>query len=143
MNQKEDHVFFVKIKDPTEVRRSLLESLKDIVESLQGFEKFKAIREEKLGNIIKLRNDVKDLIKLSSSLKATLPETKLRIALEKAKKVKRRKHKAGEKTPNKPEKKAAKTGAKETKAEKPRPMTDLEKLESELSAIESRLASLK
>ena len=34
-----------------------------------------------------MRNDVKDLIKLSSSLKATLPETKLRIALEKAKKV--------------------------------------------------------
>ena len=131
MKAKEDEAFFVIAKDPSEIKRSLLESLKDIVESLQRFEKFKSVREEKLENVDKLRTDIKELIKLNSSLKAAMPETKLRISLDKKK--------------SKDKKKIVRVEEKheEIETEVSKPMTELEKLQSELSVIESRLGSLK
>lgn len=132
---KEDEAFFVKIKEPSDVKKNLLESLKDIVENLQRFEKFKNTRDEKLRNISKLREDVKELVKLNSQLKAALPETKLRFA---AKKVKKKKHKHSKKAAKKEAKKKI-----EKQVAKQRPVSELEKLETELSAIEGRLGSLK
>ena len=131
MKAKDDDDFFVIAKDPSEIKRSLLESLKDIVESLQRFEKFKSVREEKLENVDKLRADIKELIKLNSSLKAAMPETKLRISLDKKK--------------SKAKKKIVRVEEKheEIETEVSKPMTELEKLQSELSVIESRLGSLK
>jgi len=139
---KGEEVFFVKVKEPSQVRKELLESLKDIVENLHRFEKFKAIREEKLEYLNKLRIDVKELIKLNAKLKSSMPETKLRIALQKSKEVSMKKHRY--------KKKALKKVVKEEdvfnepkapKMEKPK--SELDKLQSELSAIESRLGSLK
>ena len=123
-----EEVFFVKIERPNELRKSLLESLKDIVENLQSFEKFTAVREEKLVNIEKLRDDIKGLVKLNSALKSVMPATKLTFAAEKKEKV----GKQGEEMP-----------VKETRHLKPRSMSELEKLETELSKIESRLSSLR
>jgi|TARA_B100002003_G_C14147363_1_gene551786 hypothetical protein len=137
---KEEEVFFVKVKDPNDVKKNLLESLKDIVENLHRFEKFKAIREEKLENINKLRENIKELTKLNSKLRSALPETKLRIALKKAKEVKKKRHKVSKKVFKKePVEKIEKA----PKAEKQRPLSELEKLETELSAIEGRLGNLK
>ena len=129
--QKSESVFFVSVKEPDDVKRNLLESLKDIIENLHSFERFKSVRSEKLKTIAKLRDDVRDLVKLNSRLKSALPETKLRI-IEKAKKEKKT-HK-GKKKPS---------AKKEIKIERAKPMTELERLESELSAIEGRLGSLR
>ena len=137
--KEQEEVFFARVKEPSEIKRSLLESLKDIVENLHRFEKFKSVRHEKLRNIEKLRADVKELIKLSSSLKMAFPETKLRVALEEKRvKEKKRQHKSKKKIA----KRSVKKGSKE-KTERPKPVSELEKLESELNAIESRLSSLK
>ena len=142
----QEEIFFARVKEPSEIKRSLLESLKDIVENLHRFEKFKSIRQEKVRSIDKLRADIKELIKLNSSLKVAFPETKLRVAIEEKKveeKKERPKHHVHHK---KAKKKFLKKKAEREigeRMERSRPATELEKLESELNAIESRLSSLK
>ena len=42
-----NELFFVEVKEPTEVRRNILEVLKEIVEVLKRFENFKHLRQEK------------------------------------------------------------------------------------------------
>ena len=126
-------MFFVEVNQSEEVRRNILESLKDIVENLQRFEKFKSIREEKFKSIVKLRADIKELSRLDSSLKAVLPTTKLRINLER-KSVNKKSRRAPMRT---------KKEVSEIETESPKPETELEKLGAELNAIESRLSSLK
>ena len=145
--KEQEEIFFARVKEPSEIRRSLLESLKDIVENLHRFEKFKSIRQEKLRSIEKLRADVKELVKLSSSLKMAFPETKLRIAIEEKKveeKKKQPKHHVHHKKAKKKRiKKRAEAEVREMKVERPKPVSELEKLESELNAIEGRLSGLK
>ncbi len=133
MKEQSNELFFVEIKEPTEVRRNILESLKEILEVLQRFEKFKNIRHEKLENIHKLRGLLKDANKMLGNLRLKLPQTSLRAAVvretaaHKAHHKKRKKGKYAEKEPEKAPK---------------RETTEDEKLESELSAIESKLKSL-
>ena len=138
----QEEIFFARVKEPSEIKRSLLESLKDIVENLHRFEKFKSIRQEKVRSIDKLRADIKELIKLNSSLKVAFPETKLRVAIEEKKKQPTH-HIHHKKTKKKHIKKKVEVEAREMKVERPKPVSELEKLESELNAIESRLSSLK
>lgn len=126
-------LFFVEVKEPSEVRRNILEILKDIVETLQRFEKFKRIRHEKIENMHKLGHLLKDTNKMLGSLKSKLPQTNLRAVVKEAQgqpkqsKSHHRKKKKGKAAAEKPRQKDA---------------TELEKLESQLSAIESKLKSL-
>jgi len=71
---KEEDVFFVGIKDPIEVRRNLLESTRDIVQTLQRFERFKQVREEKQQEVVRLREQVREISKLVNKLKSLLPK---------------------------------------------------------------------
>ena len=124
---KEQHgneLFFVQIKEPSEVRRSILESLKEILEMLQRFEKFRHIRHDKLMKIQKLRVLMRDANKLLGDLKSRLPQTSLKgVAVKEAKQTK------------KPAKK------REAQPQQKKEKTELERLEAELSAIESKLKS--
>jgi len=43
MEKENEDIFFVEVGNPEEVKRNILESLKEIVESLQRFEKFKGL----------------------------------------------------------------------------------------------------
>lgn len=126
-NIKEEHgngLFFVQIREPSEVRKSILESLKEILEMLQRFEKFKHIRHEKLMKIQKLRILMRDANKLMAELKAKMPQTSLKgIIVKEAKQTK------------KPAKK------KEAQPQPKKEKSELERLEAELSAIESKLKS--
>ena len=125
--EQDNELFFVEIKEPAEFRRNILESLKQILEMLQKFEKFRHVRNEKLVKIQKLRNLVKDANKIMINLKSKLPQTSLKgMAAREAPKPK--------KIPQK------KKEAKEEKIPK-KEKTELERLESELSAIESKLKS--
>lgn len=129
MEKESKDMFFVEVKNPNEVKRSILESMKSIVESLHGFEKFKAIRKDKIDKINKLKKTVKELNKLISNLKSILPESSLRV---RESKVPARKAIPKSKSPK--EKLQA--------AENP-PTTELEKLESQLSQIEGKLSDLR
>lgn len=132
--QNNEH-FFVELKVPSEVRRNILEALKQIIEVLQRFEKFKHIRQEKLQGIHKVRILLRDANKLLGNLRIKLPQTNLRATVMKEPQIK---HKEINDKKKKKEKPAAVKVVKAPKKE----MTELEKLESELSAIENKLKGL-
>ena len=131
LKEQDNELFYVQLKEPNEVRRNILETLKHIVEVLQKFEKFKHTRHYKFEKINHLRVLVRQANKILSDLKAKLPQTNLRatIAREVPKYKKHHKKKKGKVV--------------ETKVTVPKKeMTEVEKLESELNAIESKLKGL-
>ena len=133
MERESKDLFFVEVREPGEVRRNILESLKDIVEALQRFEKFKHARKEKLHSIGRLSSDLKGINKMISDLKEAIPEAKLREI----------KIKAAIKEEKKGKPKKKKHGKKHKEAEpRQRPLTEVERLESELGAIEEKLKGL-
>ncbi len=112
-----DNIFYVGIKNPIDVRKNLLESSKYIIKNLQRHERFKAIRGEKIGQIMKLKEIMYDVGKLNARLKAELPKTELR----------------------------AKETAKEYKTSIPgkvKKASEIEMLEKELDFIESKLKDI-
>ena len=119
----------MQIRQPEEVRRNILETLKMILKGLHSFEKFKSTRHEKLEHINRLRRSLREANKLLGVLKARLPQTGLKPVSEKPAPIKKSMPKK-----QKPE-------AKPQKAPK-REMTEIEKLESELGAIESKLREI-
>ena len=132
---KEEDVFFVGIDDPVELRRTILESSKDLLQYLQRFEKFKQVRLEKQEELITLKGVTADLKKLMGKLKNTLPKTHIRARSPKKEKPETKKAKK----PKEPEF-AELEIPKEPETKKP--VTDLEKLEHELGMIESRLTKM-
>lgn len=113
--------YFVGIYDPIDVRRNILESSKEIVKSLQSFEKIESIREEKLKTIKDMKKIMAELELLISKLADKLPKTKLRKAIEK--------------TADNLQKNTAPTPG--------RFSSELEKLESQLRLVEKELSSFK
>ncbi|HLC50586.1 MAG TPA: hypothetical protein VJI97_04115 [Candidatus Nanoarchaeia archaeon] len=122
--QKEE--YFVEIKDPNEVRRHVLEALKDILEVMHQFEKLRHIRHQKLEAVQKLRASMRGANRMMGSLKLMLPQTSMKpAAVEEHKK----KHHSKKKVSH------------EARPQK-REMSELEKLESELNVIEGKLKDL-
>ena len=121
-------IFFVEIEESQYVKREILESLKDNIGLLERYEKFKAIREEKIKSIEQVREKIKDLNKIIADLKAKMPSSEKRAkhAEEKVKKVKVKKE---------VKKESSKKISKKTKKE-------IDALEDELSAIEAKLSRL-
>ena len=114
--------FFVQIKEPFEVKRNILETLKDILQLLQQFEKFKQLRHEKLKKIQKLRSLIRDTNKILGILKSKLPQTSFKLTVPK------------------PAQKQAKKGvARKKENTHKKHKTELDRLEAELNAIEEKL----
>ena len=122
---------FVQVKKPAEVRKDILETLKEIVETLHRFEKFKQTRHKKLEKIHHLGVLIRQANKMLGNLRLKLPQTNLRATVVKAplepKKIHHKKIKASEEKQQKAPKKE---------------LTEVDRLEAELSAIESKLKSL-
>ena len=114
---KEQNVYFVEVAGSTDIRRSLLESSKQLVQILKRYEILKGIRVEKVEQIAKLKKISKEINLLATRLRKEFPETKLR--------VKSSKHAPAP---------AAPVQTKDT--------SELQKLEGELSRIEGKLNRL-
>ncbi|MAG91512.1 hypothetical protein CMO83_02450 [Candidatus Woesearchaeota archaeon] len=118
--KQDGELFFVEIKEPAEVRRNILESLRNILEMLKEFEKFKHIRHEKSEKIQKLRGLVRGTNKMMGRLRVSLPQTSLRgVVVKQVQRPKKAVH----------------------KPKAPKKHTELERLEAELGSIESKLKS--
>ena len=128
MTDKETDVFYIGVKEPSSIRRTLLESSKTIVEGLQRYENFKMIREQKEPEIFMFKEDMREINKLMMKLKVILPKTNLKEVVRKEKKGK------AKKIEEKPIPKI--------KIEKKVDPTELQKLESDLADIERKLARL-
>ena len=66
--------FYKGIKDPDEIRRSLLECSRDVIKSLQNNIEYSSLRERKATAIIKLKKDVEEINELYEQLNLILPE---------------------------------------------------------------------
>ena len=122
-------LFFVELKDPSNVRRQMLEALKEILEVLQKFDQYKKARQQRLDDLNQLRNLVKDANKLLGSLKNKLPQTNLRV-------------KALREVPAAKIHKRKKAQAKEESRQAPKKETEFDRIQSELDVIESKLRDL-
>lgn len=127
--KEEEDLFYIGIKEPTSVRRELLETSKLIVQLLRRYEKFKLLKSEKADEIVKLRDAVNDMNSLFFKLKAELPKTKLRNKVpEEEAEEKSKKTKKGKKEAREPAERAKKS--------------DVDELEDQLREIEARLGNL-
>ena len=66
--------FYKGIKDPEELRRSLLECSKDAIHSLQSGVDYEHLRGRKVTAILKLKRDLDEINQLYEELNAALPE---------------------------------------------------------------------
>lgn len=123
----QNSLFFVQLKEPADIRRDILETLKDIVIILQKLEKFKDMRQKKFESIQKLRLLMRQANKMMGELKGKLPQTELKPVILKERASIRRPEPQQKKPSEQPKK---------------REMTELEKLEAELGDIEGKLRSL-
>jgi hypothetical protein len=115
---------FVNIRKPIEIRRNILETSKAVLYTMQFYHKVLKIREEKEKQIALLKTQVGEINLLCSKLSQFLPKYEFKVG-EKPEQVDRRKLKG-----RKQEIQTAKT-------------TELDKLESSLSEIESKLRNLR
>ena len=115
----EDELFFVGIRDPIELRKELLTSSKNLIDSLKRYEAYKDVKEEKLLHIMELKRVFDELLVLNKKLRNKLPHIPV---------------------------KAAPTLTREMPAQKGKPMKmvkgKIDVLEEELAKIEERLGSL-
>ena len=70
----DEDIFFMRVDEPAEVRKQLLESARMSIQTLQRYERFKAMRQQKNESITKLRAAIKDLNQLFVKLRAAMPE---------------------------------------------------------------------
>lgn len=127
----------VQVSDPKNVRKDLLEALREIIIFMQGYEAFRKIQEEKIAVFAQLRDDVKVLNNLvDTKLRRLLPKGKLAGMVKKP----MAKVEVVEKEEREPMP-AQKTQPKMMPKPEPRQEDsgDLDELESQLREIESRL----
>lgn len=72
-----NEMLFVGIRDPNDIRKSLLESSKSIIECLQKYEKLRFIREEKEKEVHRFKTIVSEIDSSMNKLKSLLPKTTL------------------------------------------------------------------
>jgi len=122
--EEKKEIFYVGLKDPTEVRRNLLEASREIVIFLRTYENFKRVRIQKIEEIDKLKLLIQEVTRVLNKLRRELPKTRLR---EKSEETIR---KGGvRKLPRIPKRKISAAG-------------EIGKLEAELSDIEEKLKML-
>ena len=123
---------FVKIDDPAQFRRSLLESSRDMVHSLQRYEHIKDLRVKKVEAVSELRNIMKDIGSLMNKLRSNMPTIDIKSApTQRKKEIKLQ-----------PAKKEKKETSKEPEKNKDNTSKELVNLEKELNDIEKKLNSL-
>ena len=116
--KKEETPLFVGITGKNELRKSMLECSKDILELMKEHENFKSTRLEKTKLLSQLRSEVREITRLLNQIRNVIPKV------------------SGNTETKKPEPKA-----KPIKIEKTE-KTEIEKLEDELAMIESKLNSI-
>jgi len=117
--------FFVGLHNSMDVRRNMLESSRDMIHTLQSYQKVNEVREEKIKRVEQFKTIMEELKLLVNKLNKALPKVQVKEVELRAKEA------------------FEKISRKETKVEVPRDSSgksDLEKLEAELAKIEGRLS---
>lgn len=143
MAKKQENILFVKLSEGGAVHKDILESLKMTIESLQGHEKFKSVREEKSKALGDFKKDINALSKLLNKLKSAFPKQDAKLKDE-IKKINARARKAIKEAEQETKKEAIpQEEPKEGKKDLSKLTSEIAKLESELNDVESKLSSFK
>jgi hypothetical protein len=113
----EESQYFVEIKDPADMRRSMLGSSRQIIQILQRYERIKELRVMKLEKLAQLRTLNKEIGLIVAKLKKAFPKADFRVKVEKG-------------------------GVSVSRVMGAHPGDDLGKLESELRMVEDKLSGL-
>ncbi len=82
--------FTIQISDPQSLRKDLLESVRELILFMQGFDRFKKLRQEKLVEFSKLKADARALTTLiDTKMRRCLPKGTLKNKAVKEEKVKK------------------------------------------------------
>jgi hypothetical protein len=79
MAKVEEDIFYVHIKEPVEIRKTILESSKQTVKLLQRYENIREVRIRKVEQINKLRKNFRELVVIVNKLKQEMPKVNIRI----------------------------------------------------------------
>jgi hypothetical protein len=133
--------YMIQVSDPKMLRKDLLESLREVIIFMQGYEKFRKIQEEKVSMFIDLKTIVKDLNSLiDGKLKKYLPKGKLKEVTAQ----RQRQLDIEEEDTNEPEikPKPVMKPVMPMPVEEDKPKNDLHELESQLNDIEAQLRKI-
>lgn len=123
----DENVFFMRVDEPVEVRKHLLESARVVLHSLQRYERFKDVRAKKAEQIIQLRGVIKEINQLFVQLRSHLPDAAPGATVKELTRVAKRDAADSEREPHRRHLNVDKS---------------VEKLHHQLKAIEHRLNSL-
>ena len=123
--------YMVQISDPKMLRKDVLETLREIIVFMQGYEKFKAVQQEKVLTFTELKNHINSLTDLNNKLKRYFPRGNLPAVAKKESIISEE-----EEEPAKKEEKTIITEPKEKKK------SELDELENQLRDIEKQLQKI-
>jgi len=132
------HVYYAGLSEPIEVRKSILEASREVLQSLQQFDKFSAVRREKKQAIADLKSNVSEINRLFSELKSHLPNAAQAPAVKAA----TQKHELKVSATAQMTKQKSKKQKEPSVKLKPKELSELEKLEKELGEIENKLGGM-
>jgi len=132
---QEDSVLYVGIKNPTDVRKALLESLRELLCSLKQYEHIRTLRTQKTALFAQYTAQITTIKTLISRLQRTVPKHDVARMTTLTQKVAPVAEVLPAKTPVTP--RTAKAPTQNSAA-----MDEVARLEAELSAIEQKLSNL-
>jgi len=136
--------YMVQVSDPKMLRKDLLESLREVIIFMQGYEKFRKIQEEKVALFIDLKANVKDLSSLiDHKLRKYLPRGKLKPVTETKREVEKVEVVTMDKFKPKVNPSLPIDSEPEREMERAKPKNDLAELESQLNDIEVQLRNIR
>lgn len=137
--------YMVQVSDPKMLRKDVLESLREVIIFMQGYETFRKIQEEKVALFTILKSQIKEINSLADNkLKKYLPKGKLHILSEKQVQHKEQVEElVSEELPPLEVVPVSKTTATLRESASRTPPSELDELEKQLREIESQLQSIK
>ncbi len=127
--------FMVQLSDPKELRKEVLETIREIIIFMQGYENFRKIQEEKVKLFSQLKSEIRAISSLvDNNLKKNLPKGKLKEVAAPKRVVEEKEE--PEEEPEVEEKAPA------PQKVVPVPKSELEELEDQLNDIEGQLRGI-
>lgn len=75
----DEEPLYVGVPDPFDLRKGILTSSKDIINSLKRYENFIAIKKEKMKHTVEIVKIMKEISSLTRKLKLTMPKSTARL----------------------------------------------------------------
>ena len=128
----EQDLFFVGIRDSVELRKELLLSSKNVLDSLRKYEQYKVIKDQKFQYVAELKRVFDELLVLNKKLRGKMPKVPGKTPML-----------PGAKEPVEVEEPQVKQSQKQSiKMERQEKLSKLDMLEQELARVEERLGRL-